>query len=179
MDIWRLSLIGIGVAMDAFAVAIAKGLTMKKNGLKNAMIVAIYFGIFQSIMPALGFFSGLGFGNIINRFSGIITFVLLTFVGGNMIKEASQKREKLDDNLSFGSMFLLALATSIDAFAVGITFVFIETNVLLAISLMGIITFCLSFIGVTLGKVFSEKFGKGAQILGGIILIVIGIKSLF
>lgn len=179
MSIWGLLMISVGVAMDAFAVAMAKGLTMEKNSLKNAIIVALYFGVFQSIMPAFGFFSGVSFGNIINRFSGIITFALLTFVGVNMMKEATEKNEKIDNDFSFASMALLALATSIDAFAVGITFVFIEADVLLAIFLMGIITFILSFAGVALGNIFSEKFEKYAKVLGGIILIIIGIKSLF
>lgn len=179
MGVFGLSMIGIGVAMDAFAVAIGKGLTMQEKNLKNAVVVATYFGVFQSIMPTLGFLSGVGLGNIVNKFNGLITFVLLVLVGGNMIKEAFEPKEELNDNLSFCSMILLAIATSIDAFAVGITFVFIETNITLAIALMGIITFVLSFIGVKLGNMFSDRFEKRAKILGGIILISIGIKSLF
>lgn len=178
MQIFDLLLVGIGVAMDAFAVAVSKGLTMQEKRIKNAVIVATYFGVFQAIMPMLGFISGIGLGNIINKFSGSITFILLTLVGINMIKETSEEQESQSNNLSFKTMFLLALATSIDAYAVGITFVFIETDVLLATFLMGIITFVLSFIGVNLGNIFSGKFEKHAKILGGLILIIIAFKSL-
>ncbi len=179
MEIIDLFLIGVGVAMDAFAVSVGKGLTMKNKSLKNAIIIATYFGIFQAIMPTLGYFLGVSIGNIINKFSGIVTFVLLSLVGLNMIKETFNGNENVDDNISFRTMFLLALATSIDAFAIGITFVFIETNVVLAIFLMGIITFILSFVGVKLGNIFGQKFEKHAKILGGLILIAIGIKALF
>lgn len=178
MQIFELVLVGIGVAMDAFAVAVGKGLTMNEKSIKNAITIATYFGSFQAIMPTLGFISGIGLGNVINKFSGVITFTLLTLVGANMIKECFEEKEGLNDNISFHTMFLLSLATSIDAYAVGITFVFIEVNVLLAIFLMGSITFVLSFIGVKLGNVFSRKFEKRAKILGGLILILIGLKSL-
>lgn len=178
MKIFELVLVGIGVAMDAFAVAVSKGLTMKNKSLKNTIIIATYFGVFQAIMPTLGYFLGVSIGNIINKFSGIITFVLLSLVGLNMIKETFSSDENVDSNISFYTMLLLALATSVDAFAVGITFVFIEVKVLLAIFLMGSITFVLSFIGVRLGNIFSRKFEKHAKILGGLILIAIGLKSL-
>lgn len=179
MGIIELSMIGIGLAMDAFAVAVGKGLSLKRMQWKVAIIVGVYFGFFQALMPFLGYVSGKFVGNIITRFSGFITFGLLCFVGGSMIKEAFNIEENEDNNFDFCSMIILAIATSIDAFAVGITFSFYELNIILAIFLIGIITFLLSICGVKIGNLFGNKYEKSAQIFGGIILILIGIKALF
>lgn len=178
MGVVELSMIGIGLAMDAFAVAVGKGLSLKRMQWKFALVVGIYFGIFQALMPFLGYFSGKIIGNIITSFSGFVTFGLLCFVGINMIKEAFDIEEKEDNTLSFGSMLILSIATSIDAFAVGITFSFYEINIILAILLIGNITFLLSAIGVKIGNKFGNKYEKGAQIFGGMILLIIALKAL-
>ena len=178
MGLVEISMIGVGLAMDAFAVAVGKGLSLKKMQWKIAIIIGLYFGVFQAIMPLGGYLSGKVVGNIINRFSGFITFGLLCFIGVKMIKETFWSEGKENNNINFNSMIILAIATSIDAFAVGITFAFYDINILIAILIIGIITFCLCLIGVKLGNVFGYRYEKGAQILGGIILIVIGIKAL-
>lgn len=179
MGIVELSMIGVGLAMDAFAVAVGKGLSLKKMQWKIAIIVGVYFGVFQALMPLGGYISGRVMGEVITSFSGIITFGLLCFVGGKMIREAFENEANEEvSNLGFWSMIVLAIATSIDAFAVGITFAFYELNIWLAIFLIGMITFLLSMVGVKIGNVFGDRYEKGAQIFGGIILIVIGIKAL-
>ena len=173
-------MIGLGLAADAFAVAVGKGLSLKRMDWKIALIVGLYFGIFQTIMPLGGFFLGKSLGGFIGRFGGIITFCLLIIIGINMMKEAFDDKEDTEgDILNFISMLMLSIATSIDAFALGITFSFFEVNIWLAIFLIGIITFFISALGVKVGNVFGSKYEKSAQILGGLILIFIGIKSLF
>lgn len=179
MGIIELSMIGVGLAMDAFAVAVGKGLSLKRMQWKSAIIVGLYFGFFQALMPFCGYVSGKLIGNIITSFSGFITFGLLCFVGGSMIKEAFDIEEKEDNNFNFWSMLILSIATSIDAFAVGITFSFYDVNIILAIFLIGIITFLLSVYAVKIGNLFGNKYEKSAQISGGIILIFIGVKALF
>ena len=179
MGIFEIILIGIGLAMDAFAVSICKGLSMKKLSIKKAIIIALYFGIFQAIMPAIGFFLGSRFQNIVMDIDHWIAFALLGFIGISMIKEALKKEdESINDDISFRTMSILALATSIDALAVGITFAFFEINLSFAVSIIGIVTFILSIIGVKLGNKFGSKYENKAQIAGGIILILIGIKIL-
>lgn len=179
MNIVELFMIGVGLAMDAFAVAIGKGLSLKEMKWKIAVIIGMYFGFFQAIMPLGGYLSGKVIGNIITSFSGIITFLLLGFVGGNMIKEAFNNGKKDDaKSTNFLSMLILAVATSIDAFAVGITFAFYNINILFAMIIIGCITFIMSMLGVKIGNAFGNKYEKTAQILGGVILISIGIKSL-
>lgn len=179
MGIVELSMIGVGLAMDAFAVAVGKGLSLKKMQWKVAVIIGLYFGTFQALMPLCGYISGRFIGGIINSFSGFITFGLLCFVGGNMIKEAiSLEKEERTSGIEFWTMIILAIATSIDAFAVGITFAFYEVNIFGAMLIIGIITFFLSMIGVKIGNMFGDKYEKSAQIFGGMILIAIGIKSL-
>lgn len=178
MGIVELSMIGVGLAMDAFAVAVGKGLSLKKMQWKIAVIIGLYFGIFQALMPLGGYISGKFIGGIINSFSGFITFGLLCFVGGNMIKEAlSFEKEERASGIGFWTMIILAIATSIDAFAVGITFAFYDVNIFWAMLIIGIITFFLSMIGVKIGNMFGDKYEKSAQIFGGMILIAIGIKS--
>lgn len=172
-------LIGIGLSMDAFSVAICKGLSMKKVNLKNMCIVGLYFGLFQAIMPILGFLLGSTFYSFVDKIDHYLSFILLGIIGFNMIKESfSLKDEVSDDSLSFKSMFILAIATSIDALAVGVTFSFEDVNIFLAITIIGITTFILSSIGVKIGHVFGSKYKKKAELLGGIILIIIGIKIL-
>lgn len=178
MNIIEILLIGIGLAMDAFAVSICKGLSMKKLDKKKTAIIGLYFGVFQGLMPVIGYFLGKGFENFVTSIDHWIAFILLVFIGGNMIKEAFKEEEKVNDDVSFKTMIILAIATSIDALAIGITFAFLGVNIWLSVLAIGIITFAISAIGVIIGNKFGDKYEKKAQIFGGIILIIIGAKIL-
>lgn len=172
-------LISLGLAMDAFAVAICKGLSMKKMNYQKAIIIAIYFGLFQALMPIIGYFLGDTFDHEVTSIDHWIIFVLLSLIGGNMIKEAfSKEEEKSNDKTDFKTMIVLAIATSIDALAIGITFAFLKVNLLLAASSIGVITFILSFIGVKIGNLFGDRYEKKATFAGGFILMLIGLKIL-
>lgn len=179
MGILELLLIAIGLAMDAFAVSICKGLAMKKMNWKKAIIVGLYFGIFQALMPVIGYFLGTTFESLVTKVDHWIAFILLAFIGGKMLKEAFDNNSAgYNDSVNFKTMVVLAIATSIDALAVGITFAFLQTNIVLAVILIGVVTFILSVIGVKIGNQFGIKYEKRAEIIGGIILILIGIKIL-
>lgn len=179
MELFEIIFIGIGLAMDAFAVSICKGLSMKKINWKKTIIIAMYFGLFQAMMPVIGYFLGSTFSEIVQKVDHWIAFILLTIIGGNMIKDSNDDEiEKRNDNVDFKTMILLAIATSIDALAVGITFAFFKVNLLLSITIIGLITFVLSFIGVIIGNKFGDKFQNRAELTGGIILIIIGLKIL-
>lgn len=175
----ELIILSIGLAMDAFAVAACKGLSMSKMSWKKACIIGMYFGIFQALMPAIGYLLGINFQDKIASVDHWIAFILLGIIGINMIKEAISKEQGTsNDSVKFKDMIVLAIATSIDALAVGITFAFLKVNILLAINLIGIITFILSVIGVKIGNIFGDKYEKKAELAGGIILILLGIKIL-
>lgn len=179
MELTEIIFIGMALAMDAFAVSICKGLSMKSISWKNTIIIALYFGLFQAIMPVIGFFLGSTFSKFIQKMDHWIAFVLLSAIGVNMIKESNDdERENRNDRADFKTMIVLAIATSIDALAVGITFAFFEVNLWLASLIIGVITFCLSFIGVVIGNKFGDKFQNKAELAGGFILIVIGLKIL-
>lgn len=179
MDFFEIILIGFGLAMDAFAVSICKGLSMKKIKWKNAIIIAVYFGLFQALMPIAGYFLGSTFSSFIQRLDHWIAFILLAVIGGNMIKESTDDEiEKRNDKVDFKTMIVLAIATSIDALAVGVTFAFFEVNLWLAVAIIGVITFILSVTGVVIGNKFGDKFQNKAELAGGFILIVIGLKIL-
>ena len=179
MELFEIIAIGIGLAMDAFAVSICKGLSMKKIDWKKAIIIALYFGIFQALMPVLGYFLGSTFSSFVQSVDHWIAFILLAIIGGNMIKDSTDDEvEKRNDKVDVKTMLLLAIATSIDALAVGVTFAFFEVNLLLSISIIGIITFVLSFLGVIIGNKFGDKFQNRAELVGGIVLIIIGLKIL-
>ena len=179
MGVFEILFIGIGLAMDAFAVSVCKGLSMKKMSWRNASIIALYFGIFQTIMPVIGFLLGTSFSNIVESIDHWIAFVLLAVIGGKMIKESfDNESEKENDSIDFKTMFVLAIATSIDALAVGITFAFLKTNIWFSVAIIGIITFWISLIGVKIGNKFGDKFGNKAEFFGGIILILMGMKIL-
>ncbi len=173
-------LIAIGLAMDAFAVSVCKGLSMKKISIKKLLIIALYFGIFQALMPVIGYFLGESFENLVTSIDHWIAFILLLFIGINMLKEAFGKSEddNKNDDTGFKTMIILGLATSIDALAVGITFAFLEINIFVIATIIGVITFIISAIGVVIGNKFGDKYEKKAEILGGVILILIGIKIL-
>ncbi len=189
MGIIELLFLAVGLSMDAFAVSICKGLAMKKIDLKKAAICGIWFGGFQALMPMIGYLLGSQFAGYVTSFTPWIAFILLSLIGGNMIKEAFSKEEecvcvKLDGK----TMFIMAVATSIDALAVGVTFACVPVqvvttlntmlNTVIAVCMIGIITFILSCFGVKVGNVFGTKYEKKAELAGGIILICLGLKIL-
>ena len=180
MSIIEIALIGVGLAMDAFAVSICKGLAMRRMNYKKAIIIAAFFGVFQALMPALGYVLGTTFANKIAAIDHWIAFILLALIGANMIKEAlsSDDDECQDDSLRLGDLIMVSIATSIDALAVGITFAFFNVSLLLSVSMIGIITFIICVIGVKVGNVFGEKYKSKAELAGGLILIVMGAKIL-
>ena len=165
--------------MDAFAVSVCKGLAMKKLSLKKAFIIGLWFGGFQALMPTLGYLLGTRFEQYVTTIDHWIAFALLVLIGANMIKEALSKEEdSANDSVDVKTMFLLAVATSIDALAVGITYAFLQVQIVPAVTFIGVITFSLSVAGVKIGNVFGLKYKKKAEITGGIILIVMGTKIL-
>ena len=182
MGILEILLIAIGLAMDAFAVSICKGLSMKKMNWKKAENFTDFrlpFGVFQALMPVIGYYLGTTFESLVTKVDHWIAFILLALIGGKMLKEAfDNNSEGYNDSVNFKTMVILAIATSIDALAVGITFAFLQTNIVLAAILIGLVTFILSVIGVKIGNQFGIKYEKRAEIIGGIILILIGIKIL-
>lgn len=165
--------------MDAFAVSVCKGLAMPKCTFKKAAIVGLWFGGFQALMPAIGYILGAQFQEAIASIDHWIAFVLLALIGGNMIHEAlDNDEEEADASLNVKTMFLLAVATSIDALAIGITFAFLKVNIIPAVCFIGIVTFIISFAGVKIGNVFGARYKNKAEIVGGIILILLGLKIL-
>ena len=183
MGIWELLVLAVGVSMDAMAVSICKGLAMKKATLKNAMTCGLWFGGFQALMPLIGFFLGAIFADAIRAFDHWVAFILLGIIGINMLKEAFEKGDSCsvqDADLSFKTMLVMAIATSIDALAVGISLAMVldVSRIFLAVLLIGLMTCSLSALGVKIGNVFGCKFEKRAQIAGGVILILLGTKIL-
>ncbi|MBD5089706.1 MAG: manganese efflux pump [Clostridiales bacterium] len=177
----ELFILALGLSMDAFAVSICKGLAMEKASLKKSAIVGLWFGTFQAIMPLVGYFLGIQFTDYVTKLAPWIAFALLSLIGGNMIKEscekANEEEEKQDSSLAIGTMFLLAVATSIDALAVGVTFAMLKLqNVPLAVSFIGITTFCISVAGVKIGNIFGSRYKKKAELAGGVILVLLGLK---
>jgi putative Mn2+ efflux pump MntP len=185
MTVVELFLLALGLSMDAVAVAICKGLSMRKLTVKSAVVVGAWFGGFQALMPLLGYFFATAFAGYIKTFSNWIAFILLAVIGINMIREAfardkdaSGRREECDSALSVKTMFLMAVATSIDALAVGVTFAFLQVAVVPAVATIGVMTFVLSMAGVKLGSVFGARFKAAAEISGGVILCLLGVKVL-
>ncbi len=189
MSLGELIIIAISLAMDAFAVAICKGLALRRFSLKKAIIVGLYFGIAQGVMPLIGYLLSVRFSTFIEAVDHFIAFGLLALIGANMIKEALSKEEggceggcsvNTNDSVGFKTMIVLALATSIDALAVGVTFacLTIEISIVWAVVLIGAITFVLSLAGVGIGKIFGSKLKSKAEFLGGAVLILMGIKIL-
>ena len=181
MGIVELVLIAIGLSMDAFAVSICKGLATKKVNIKQMATAGIWFGGFQALMPLIGFLLGTTFASAINKFDHWIAFILLVLIGGNMLKEALGKEEADCDcggSFAIKTMFVMAIATSIDALAVGVTFAFLDVKVWIAVIFIGVITFIMSAIGIKIGNIFGDKYKSKAELLGGIILILLGVKIL-
>lgn len=172
-------LTGIGLAMDAMAVSICKGLTMNKIIFKDMIIVALYFGMFQFMMPIFGYVGGFYLASIITKVDNIVAFILLSIIGINMIKEGIVgEGNNVNSDINYKVMFPLAIATSIDAFTVGISFAFLKVNLFFSTTIIGIITFILSLIGIIIGYNFGIRFQKSSLIFGGFALIIIGLKNL-
>ncbi len=179
MSLFELFLIAVGLSMDAFAVSVCKGLSMQTLNRRHAVIIGLYFGGFQALMPLAGYLLGVRFQNAITAYDHWIAFILLAVIGGNMIKEAlNPEEENCDDSVAFRDMLVLAVATSIDALAVGVTFAFLGVHILPAVSFIGSVTFVLSVVGVKVGHVFGVRYKSKAEIAGGVILIGIGVKIL-
>ena len=184
MGFIELLLIAVGLSMDAFAVAICKGLSVQKLRWKHYLAVGLWFGGFQALMPMVGYLLGTTFERYITSVDHWVAFVLLGFIGGKMVVEAIREKDeavevgKMDPPLDFKEMFILAIATSIDALAVGITFAFLQVPIVEAVSIIGITTFVISVIGVYVGNFFGNRYKKKAELAGGIILILIGLKIL-
>ena len=179
MDYVTLVLISIGLAMDAFAVSICKGLAMRNPPLRSVIIIGLWFGIFQGVMPIIGFALGTAVYDLISDYDHWVAFALLALIGANMIRESfSGEEEDLDDDLSFRTMLLLAIATSIDALAVGISLAMDNGNIWISALFIGVITFAISAVGVRIGGIFGGRFGKRAELAGGVILIIIGLRIL-
>ena len=181
---FTLLLMGVGLAMDAFAVSICKGLSMRKVNKKQCLVIGLFFGGFQALMPFIGWALGSQFEQYITSIDHWIAFILLGFIGGKMVVEAIREKDeavevgKMDPPLDLKEMFILAIATSIDALAVGITFAFLQVPIVEAISIIGITTFVISVIGVYVGNFFGNRYKKKAELAGGMILILIGLKIL-
>ena len=181
MSIVELFLIAIGLSMDAFAVAVCKGLGMKKVDRRDALLLAVFFGGFQALMPLTGFLLGSQFAAHIERLDHWIAFVLLAFIGGSMIKESRERTDEADEapgRIGCKELFTLALATSIDALAVGVTFAFLQVRIGPAVTLIGCTTFVLTLAGVWVGNLFGSRYKSRAELTGGVILILIGLKIL-
>lgn len=179
MELTEILLISVSLAMDAFAVSVCKGLCMKNMNWKKAFIIGGYFGMFQMCMPIIGYLLGIGFSDLVKNINHWIAFILLGFIGIKMIYEAFEKEEAVNDKVDFKTMFVLGVATSLDALTVGITYACLDTaNCWLAFTMIGIITFIMSVFGVKIGSKFGYKYGNKAEILGGMILVFLGIKIL-
>lgn len=184
MGFVELFLIGVGLSMDAFAVSICKGLGMKRLNMKQALVIGLFFGGFQALMPLIGWALGTQLADFITPIDHWIAFILLALIGGKMLFDAfrgddeGEVGEPKDTRLDLKELLMLAIATSIDALAVGITFAFLGVNIVLAIAVIGVTTFALSVVGVAVGHAFGARYEKGATIAGGIVLILIGCKIL-
>ena len=178
MELIAVLLIAVGLAMDAFAVSLCKGFAMKAPTVKQMLIVGLWFGGFQALMPVIGYFLGASFYDLISDYDHWIAFGLLTFIGVNMIREALSEEEDVDDDTGYRTMVVLAVATSIDALVVGVTMAMDGWDITSSAIMIGVVTFLLAAMGVKLGAVFGDKFGSKSGILGGVILILIGLRIL-
>ena len=181
MGIAELFVLAVGLSMDAFAVSVCKGLSLGKIQFKHMCIAGAWFGGFQALMPLIGYFLGSFFSDMITQYSHWVAFVLLAIIGGNMIKESFGKEECEDcggNSMSFKSMLMLAIATSIDALAVGVSLAFLNVSIVPAVSFIGVTTFILSAAGVKIGSIFGTRYKSKAEFFGGVVLVLIGLKIL-
>ena len=178
MNIFELLLLAVGLAMDAFAVSVCKGLSVERLKPRHPITAGLYFGGFQALMPLIGWLLGSQFESLIKSVDHWIAFGLLVLIGANMIRESFGKAEELNSSFSPKAMLPLAVATSIDALAVGVTFAFLEVSIVFAVSIIGAVTFVISAAGVRIGNVFGAKYKSRAELAGGVILIILGVKIL-
>ncbi|MCD7821981.1 MAG: manganese efflux pump MntP family protein [Clostridiales bacterium] len=178
MGLWELFVIAVGLSMDAFAVAVCKGLSVEKVRPKHLLCVGLWFGGFQALMPLIGYLLGSGFQSLVEQVDHWIAFVLLALIGGNMVRESRGEAEEVDASFAPGAMLALAVATSIDALAVGVTFAFLQVDILPAVCFIGCITFVLSCVGLQVGNVFGARYKSRAELAGGLVLILMGVKIL-
>ena len=177
MELITVLLLAVGLAMDAFAVSICKGLAVRKVTIRTMVIVGLWFGVFQGVMPVIGYVAGSSFYDLISEYDHWIAFILLFLIGANMIREAlSDEDEGVDDNLGFRTMLLLAIATSIDALAVGISLAMTGDGIVEPALIIGVVTMIISMFGVWIGSRFGDRYGKKAELVGGAILILIGLR---
>ncbi len=177
MELITVLLLAVGLAMDAFAVSICKGLAVRKVTIRTMVIVGLWFGVFQGVMPVIGYVAGSAFYDLISEYDHWIAFILLFLIGANMIREAlSDEDEGVDDNLGFRTMLLLAIATSIDALAVGISLAMTGDGIVEPALMIGVVTMIISMFGVWIGSRFGDRYGKKAELVGGVILILIGLR---
>ena len=178
MGIFELFVLAVGLSIDAFAESVCKGLSLGRIRRKHMYIAGAWFGGFQALMPLIGYYLGRFFADAITEYDHWIAFILLIIIGGKMVKESFDKEEQMDGSMSARSMLLLAVATSIDALAVGVTFAFLKVSIIPAVSFIGVVTFVCSAVGVKIGSIFGTKYRSRAELCGGIILILIGAKIL-
>lgn len=179
MGLWELFVIAFGLSMDAFAVSVCKGLSVRRCGIKHMLICGLYFGLFQGGMPLIGYILGSQFESLVSVIAPYIAFALLSLIGYNMIREAkSGDEEEMDDDFSVKAMIPLAIATSIDALAIGVSFAFLQVKIIPAVSLITVTTFAFCVIGVKIGSIFGSKYKLGAEFFGGLVLILMGFKIL-
>lgn len=178
MGFIELFILAIGLSMDAFAVSICKGLSLGKIQWKHIALAGLWFGGFQALMPAIGYFLGSFFAELVSHIAPWIAFLLLLFIGGNMIKESREHTDELDDKMDMKTMFLLAVATSIDALAVGVSLAFLQVPILAPVLFIGCVTFVCSAIGIKIGSLFGMVYKSKAEFLGGLVLICIGLRIL-
>ena len=182
MGLVELFLIAVGLSMDAFAVSVCKGLGMHRMNMGQAVVISLFFGVFQALMPLVGWFVGAQFAHFVTSYAHFIAFALLAFVGGKMLWDAfhedSDEDQPGDSKLDIGELFMLAIATSIDALAVGVSFAFLDVAIAPSVTMIGVTTFVLSMAGVFIGHQFGSRWEKPATIAGGIVLILIGFKIL-
>ena len=178
MSLWELFVIAVGLSMDAFAVSVCKGLSVNRVRMEHSLICGAYFGAFQALMPLAGWLLGVQFQSMITSVDHWIAFVLLGLIGVNMVRESREEGESIDASFTFRAMLPLAVATSIDALAVVVTFAFLKVKILPAVSFIGVTTFVLSAVGVRVGAAFGARFRNKAELAGGVILILMGVKIL-
>ncbi|MBQ7887745.1 MAG: manganese efflux pump [Clostridia bacterium] len=179
MGLWELFVIAVGLSMDAFAVSICKGLSVRRCSVKHMLICGLYFGLFQGLMPLIGYILGSQFESLVTAIAPYIAFALLALIGFNMIREAREDDgESVDDDFSVKAMVPLAIATSIDALAIGVSFAFLQVNIVPAVSFIAVTTFACCVFGVKIGSIFGSKYKHGAEFFGGLVLILMGFKIL-
>jgi len=179
MGLWELFVIAVGLSMDAFAASICKGLSVRRCTLKHMMICGLYFGVFQGAMPLIGYILGSQFESLVSAIAPYIAFALLAFIGFNMIREAREEEdESCSDDFSVSAMVPLAIATSIDALAVGVSFAFLQVDIVPAVCFIGVVTFICCLFGVKIGSIFGNKYKSKAELFGGAVLISMGLKIL-